>query len=87
MTDRTIATVPKNASEEVHVSLREFKGHRLIDLRVFTKSAVGGEPLPTRKGVTLKIGTLPELIGALQKAEVEARAAGLLSDAPEGERE
>lgn len=36
--------------------------------------------MPTKKGITLAIERLPELIEALQQAERAAREAGLLGD-------
>ena len=41
--------------------------------------------LPGRNGLTLKVELLPELVSALREAETEARSAGLLSDAGEGD--
>ena len=71
--ERLICDIPKNAAELVRVSLAEFKGRPLIDVRVFYKSTTGGEPKPTRKGVCLRLDLLPQLIEALHQAEAEAR--------------
>jgi hypothetical protein len=69
-----IATVPKNAREEVRVSLTEYKGYALIDVRTYAEfaSAGDGERKPTPKGVSLKVERLPELIAALQAAQSQA---------------
>ena len=80
MTGRAIATIVKNQREEVRVSLDEFKGHRLVDIRVFTDPYTGDERVATKKGISLAVGKLPALIAALRDAEREARAAGLLAD-------
>jgi hypothetical protein len=74
-----IAIVPKNALEEVRVSLSEFKGSHLVDVRVFADfDGTRGEKKATKKGVALKVASLPELIKALEAARAEAERQGLL---------
>ncbi len=76
--DRTIATFPKSSIEEVRVTLSRFKGFDLVSARIWTDADEGGERRPTRKGITLRVERLPELLDALRQAEEEARKAGLL---------
>ena len=76
--EATIAVVSKNQIEEVRVTLGEFQGHDLVSARVYATRDASGERVPTKKGLTLSIQKLPDLIEALQEAEREARAAGLL---------
>lgn len=76
MMDHTIAELPKNRRETVRVGWNPFKGNQYIDLRVYADN--GADLVPTGKGVMLAPSKLPELIAALQKAEAEARTAGLL---------
>ncbi len=80
--DELIATIPKNATEEVRVNLSEYRGSHLVSIRVYAnyKSPLD-ERTPTKKGVALNVKKLPELIVALQEAEREAIAAGLLAPA------
>ncbi len=75
-----IATIEKNKTEELRVALNEFKDRHYLDIRTYADPYAdeGQGRVPTRKGVTLNLAKLPELIEALQKAEVEARALGLL---------
>lgn len=73
-----IATVRKNAAEEVRISLSEFHGTPLVDLRVFADFKGEGERQATRKGVSLKVERLPDLIEALDRALEEARRRGLV---------
>ncbi len=40
--DYPVAQFKKNASEEVRVSIGEFQGHKLINMRVYFRSATGG---------------------------------------------
>lgn len=73
--DQVIATIEKNADEEIRVSLREYKGHPFIDIRVYWKPPEG-EPGPTKKGVTLNPELFPELkkaLAALEAALVKAK--------------
>lgn len=68
--DVVIAEVRKNATELVRVSLTQFRGHELCDLRVYFEQTTGsGEWLPTKKGVTFQRALLPDVIAALQDAQ------------------
>ena len=70
--------LPKSDTERVEVSLGEYEGHRYLDIR--QRYLANDKWLPTKKGVTVKVGQLPELIAGLQRIETQARAAGLLGD-------
>jgi hypothetical protein len=73
--DQLIATIEKNADEQIRVSLREYKGNPFIDVRVYWKPPEG-EPGPTKKGVTLNPELFPQLkkaMGALEAALVKAK--------------
>jgi hypothetical protein len=66
-----IASFEKNSLEEVRISLTEFKGKELIDLRVYYQPEDGEEKRPTKKGITISPEKFPELkkaILALEKA-------------------
>lgn len=78
MTDTIISTIPKNAAEELRVTLTEFNGHPLCDLRTFVEYRSTSEIGPTKKGVTFAVALLPTIIAGLQEAEAEARRRGLL---------
>lgn len=69
--DKIVHQFVKNATEEVRVSLTEFKGHKLIDLRIYFEPEDGGERRPTKKGITFDVGLYPELKRALLKLEKE----------------
>ena len=76
-----IATIVKNATETVHIDISEFGGHDLVDIRIWANYKSAAQPKrPTKKGVSLNIEKLPELIYALEKAQLRAREAGLLKD-------
>jgi hypothetical protein len=79
MTDatQTIAEFPKNRTETVVVALTEFNGLDLIDVRIHG-AYDGGEHRATRKGVSLRVGLLDDLIAALSRARDEAERRGLI---------
>ena len=52
--DELIAQFEKNATEVVRVTLTEFHGRQLIDLRVYYEDDKG-EHRPTRKGISLAV--------------------------------
>jgi len=79
MSDRTvIATLPKNSHEDLVVALDEFRGNRLLDLRLFAQMDGADEKAPTKRGISINIRKLPALIEALHDAEAEAKRRGLL---------
>jgi hypothetical protein len=77
-----IGTLPKNSLDELRVSLSEFRGHHLVDVRVFSNfsGVPSDEKKATKKGATINVASLPELIRLFQDAEVEARRLKLLPD-------
>jgi len=73
-----IAELAKNGSETVRVQLTEYSGHRLVDARVFTEYRATGEVGPTKRGLSMKVEQLDDLISALKKARDRAHALGWL---------
>jgi hypothetical protein len=73
-----VSKVTKNAREVVFLSLSEFKGHRLIDIRVHVPGDQEGDWVPTRKGLSLAVGLYPEFKQALAQLEVALLQQGLL---------
>jgi hypothetical protein len=69
----------RRRNESVRVTLGEYEGHCLINVRVFC-TGTDGIDRPTPKGVAMGIRKLPELAQALVKAEAKARELGLLED-------
>lgn len=59
----------KNALEKVHVQFTEFKGKKLIDLRVFYNAGEAKEDWrPTPKGLTISRDLIPKLKEGVDKA-------------------
>lgn len=85
--DIAVADFRKNANERVRVTLHEFSGHDLVNLRVWLDTAGGhdvSKMVPTAKGLTLNVELLPKLREAITKAETVARERGLLGGAQDG---
>ncbi|KAA9010171.1 transcriptional coactivator p15/PC4 family protein [Histidinibacterium aquaticum] len=62
-----LASIRKNAREELRVSRDDYKGHDMINLRVFYDA--GDEMRPGKQGIALKAELLPELLNALRRAQ------------------
>jgi hypothetical protein len=73
-----ISQITKNAREVVFLSLSEFKGRRLIDIRVHVPGDEEGDWVPTRKGVSLSVGLYPAFKQALVQLEQALIKQGLL---------
>ena len=80
--DQLISEFRKNSQEVVRVSLTEFKGHQLLDLRVYYEDDAG-ELKPSRKGVALSVDLYAELRKAVLKAGEVLSEAGILEDLEE----
>lgn len=63
-----VARIAKNPTEEVRVSLTSYRGHDLVDIRVFFQDEQG-EWRPTKRGVSLSVDSFAELREAVAKAE------------------
>ena len=71
--DEVIAQFEKNATEVVRVSLTEFRGHKLLDFRVYY-SDDEGQYKPTKKGISLSVDLYAEVkksVLALEKTLLE----------------
>jgi hypothetical protein len=75
----TIAKFWKNRrrNESVRITLSEYEGQALINVRVYCTGADGIDR-PTTKGVAMGIRKLPELAAGLARALERAKALGLL---------
>jgi hypothetical protein len=74
----------RRRNESVHVTLSEYEGQRVVNVRVYC-TGTDGIDRPTPKGVAMGIRKLPELAKALVKAEAKAIELGLLDDGAAGE--
>ena len=68
-----MATVlEKNSRESLVIKQTEFKGVKLVDVRVFYKDE-NGDLKPTKKGVSVRLEQLDALIKALSEVSAAAR--------------
>lgn len=65
---KMIATIPRSATEQMQIAIKEYKGKSYLDLRIFYPTDDGATWLPTKKGVTCS----PENIELLKEAVDEA---------------
>lgn len=73
-----VANLQKDRRETLRIALDRYQGVNLIDLRVcvdLTESS--GIQTPTKKGLSLRVEMLPEIIAALLEAQAQARELGL----------
>jgi hypothetical protein len=66
-----VATFAKNATQEIHAQLTEYKGQRVASLWVFA-ATTNGKPVPTKSGLSLSVDSLPELEEAVQALRAAA---------------
>jgi hypothetical protein len=74
-----VRELTKNRRETLRIALDRYQGVDLLDIRVcvdLTESS--GIQTPTKKGVSVRVDLLPDLIEALCDAETRARELGLL---------
>jgi len=69
-----------NAGERLRIALDERRGRHLLEIRVTTRlTEATGIWTPTSKGVSVNVALLPALREALEAADAQARAMGLLN--------
>ena len=81
--DKVVSSFKRNPTEEVRATLKEFRGRRYLDLRIYYQDDQG-EWKPTRKGVSLSTDFMPELKEAVLSLETALNAE---SEAEEGTKE
>ena len=72
-----VARFEKNSFEEVRISLTEFKGKDLIDIRVYYQPEGEEEMRPTKKGITISPEKFSELKKGIQQLEKALKDKGL----------
>jgi hypothetical protein len=75
-----VGVIDKNGGSEIHVSLSEYRGQRLIDVRTFASFTAANVPMATKKGIALRIELIGELRQALAEAEAMARKLGWIDE-------
>jgi hypothetical protein len=77
MAEKPVCELSKNSREVYQFRLSEFKGHKFIDLRIFTKED-GKDPAPTKKGLAVAPHLWPQFRQALAQLESAMIEAGWL---------
>ena len=73
-----IAEWPRNNRETIRVSIDQFNGRDVVDVRSWYTDK-SGELKPGRSGICLSVAHLPELADALNKALAAAHESGLFT--------
>lgn len=73
MDGKIVAEFDKNGREKIRVTLTEYKGKKLIDLRTYWQDDATNEWKPG-KGLALSRDRIPELKAAILAAEGESEA-------------
>lgn len=68
---KLITTIPRSATEQLQISINEYKGKCYLDLRIFYTTDEGASWLPTKKGVTVAPDSLELLKDAVDEAMKE----------------
>ena len=66
-----LATIPRNATEQLQISINSYKEKKYLDLRIYYTTDDGANWLPTKKGVTISPDNLVTLKDAVEKAMEE----------------
>ena len=68
---KILATIQRNDTEQLQISVSEFKGKSYFNLRIFYTTDDGATWLPTKKGVTFAPDQLDILSDAIEEARKE----------------
>ena len=66
---KILATIERSDTEQLQISISEYKGRSYLNMRIFYTTDDGTTWLPTKKGVTFA----PEQIDLLEEAIQEAK--------------
>lgn len=68
---KILATIPRNATEQLQISINSYKEKKYLDLRIYYTTDDGETWLPTKKGVTVSPDNLTLLKDAVETAMQE----------------
>ncbi len=66
---KILATIERTDTEQLQISISEYKGKSYLNMRIFYTTDGGASWLPTKKGVTFT----PEQLDLLEEAIQDAR--------------
>ena len=71
--DLLVGLITKDSKREVRISVRTYEGHRLVDIRLWSRTNPDAPWRPTDKGFTVKRGSqASQLATAIRKASEQA---------------
>jgi hypothetical protein len=68
MMDKVIATIGKNALEQLQIAVKEYQGHTYVDIRLFFLGD-NEQWHPTKKGITVSPALWPEFMEAVGQVD------------------
>ena len=68
---KILATIERSDTEQLQISVSEYKGRSYLNMRIFYTTDEGATWLPTKKGVTFAPDQLDLLEEAIQEARKE----------------
>ena len=68
---KILATIDRGPTEQLQISVSEYKGRSYFNLRIFYTTDDGATWLPTKKGVTFAPDQLDILSDAIEEAKKE----------------
>jgi len=71
---KILATIDRNDTEQLQISVSEYKGKSYLNMRIFYTTDEGATWLPTKKGVTFTPDQLDLLSDAIEEAKKEFMA-------------
>ena len=71
---KILATIERSETEQLQISLSEYKGTNYLNMRIFFTNDDGATWIPTKKGVTFTANQLDILTEAIEEAKQEFMA-------------
>ncbi len=71
---KILATIERSATEQLQISVSEYKGKSYLNMRIFYTTDDGATWIPTKKGVTFTPEQLDLLSEAIEDAKKEFMA-------------
>ena len=68
---KILATIERSATEQLQISVSEYKGRSYLNMRIFYTTDDGENWIPTKKGVTFSPDQLDLLSEAIEEAKKE----------------
>lgn len=68
---KMLGTIERSETEQLQIAVKEFKGRKYLDMRIFYTTDGGDSWLPTKKGVTCSPDHLEILKQAIEEAQKE----------------